>query len=441
MTQEMNMTLGGSLRNTRPLAVLGMLAVAGASLVGCSAGNSGEETNGTTTISLSMQNQNVELSDPATWELVQAFEDANPDINIELSGEPQAEHLQKLTVAAQSGTLPDIFWIYNATARQMQEAGYLLDLAPMLEDLDLTSKFTETSLSNFQAGDAQYGLPYQALITGYFYNEAILEENGLEVPESFEDLLNTAETLSANGVTTISQGASQSSFSVWTFLTDLVRFGWFDKYEAILAGEMSYNNPDFLRLYQHIEELADAGAFPSNTATQTFQQAVDAFANGDAALLNGGVWLSSYLQDFPIAEDIGFWEGPTYSDGVGEQEIVMNVPSAPFAVSAEVADDQRKYDAVAKFFEFYYSDEGQQILADNGQPPVTTYVPEVPEEASIFQDVLNVAQELPSPPAQPDLVVPEPVANAMYDSIYGVIQKQLTPEAALDLVQQAIENR
>lgn len=430
-------------RDRRGLAAfVAALGAIGLVTSGCTAGDSsdGDSSGAATTITLSMQNSNVELSDPATWAIIQEFEAANPGIAIEVSGEPTAQHLQKLTIAAQSDTLPDIFWVYAATASQLNDDGKLLDLAPMLDELGIGEKFTETSLSNFQGGDVQYGLPYQGLLTGYFYNKRILEENGLDVPVTFDDLLTIAKTLSAKGITTISQGSSQSSFSVWAFLTDLDRFGYEDKYEAILAGDESYANEDFLRLYGHIAELADAGAFPVNTATQTFQQAVDAFANGEAAFLDAGIWNSSYLQGFPIADDIGFWVGPAYADGVGEQNIVMNVPSAPFAVSAKVGDDQAKYDAVSKFFAFYYSDEGQQILADNGQPPVTTYAPEVDAEASsVFKTVLEAAQGLPSPAAQPDLVVPETVASAMYDSIYGVIQKQLTPQEAVDLVQKAID--
>lgn len=431
-------------RTHRRFAVAAVaLGATGLVVSGCSAagdtGSTGSQA-GTTTITLSMQNQNVELSDPATWQIIQAFEAANPNITVDVSGEPTAQHLQKLTIAAQSDTLPDIFWVYAATAAQLNADGKLLDLTPMLDELGIQDKFTETSLSNFKEGDAQFGLPYQGLLTGYFYNKKILADNGLEPPTTFDDLVNIAKTLSAKGITTISQGASQSSFSVWAFLTDLDRFGYEAKYEDILAGNASYNNPDFLRLYQHIAELAAAGAFPENTSTQTFQQAVDAFANGDAAFLDGGIWNSSYLQGFPIASDIGFWVGPTYSDGVGEQNIVMNVPSAPFAVSAKVGDDPAKYDAVSKFFAFYYSDEGQQILADNGQPPVTTYVPDVDAStSSVFKTVLDAAQGLPSPAAQPDLVVPETVASAMYDSIYGVIEQQLSPEDALNLVQKAID--
>ena len=407
-------------------------------LAGCSTG--GGSTDGTTTITLSMQNPDVKTADPATWAIVEAFEAANPDITVEVSGEAVAEHLQKLSIAAQSNTLPDVFWVYKSTAVEMVEADKLLDLAPILDDLGLTDKFPASTVSNFSVGDTIFGVPYQGLLTGLWYNKQILADNGLEVPVTFDELLTVTETLSAKGITTISNGANQSSFSVWSFLVDLDRFGYEDKIEGILDGTESYDNPDFLKLYEHIAELRDAGAFASNVSTQTYQQAVDQFTSGNAAMLDAGVWASSAIQDAGI--DAGFWKGPEFSDGVGEQNIIMNVASAPLTVAATVADDEAKLAAVTKFIDFYYSDEAQQLLVDNGQPPVTTYVAQLDETTqSALKAALDatVADGVTSPETQPDLIVSTAVASAMYDSIYGVIQNQLTPKQALELVQKAID--
>jgi raffinose/stachyose/melibiose transport system substrate-binding protein len=297
-------------------------------------------------------------------------------------------------------------------------------------------------VANFSADVIIYGVPYQGLLTGLWYNQKILSDNGLEVPTTFDELVDVAKTLSAKGITTISNGANQSSFSVWSFLVDLDRFGYEEKIDGILDGTEKYDNPDFLRLYEHIAELRDAGAFASNVSTQTYQQAVDQFTSGKAAMLDAGVWASSAIQESEIAPDAGFWIGPQFADGVGEQNIVMNVASAPFAVSAKVADDDAKLAAVKKFLAFYYSDDAQQILVDNGQPPVTTYQPKVDAQAqSALKAALDAstADGVSSPESQPDLLVSTTVANTMYDSIYGVIQNQLTPEQALELVQKALD--
>ena len=417
------------------------LPLAACSTYGGSKG--GGEKTGTTTISLSMQNPNVKTADPATYAIVQAFEKKNPGVKVDLSGQAVAEHLQNLSVAAQSNTLPDIFWVYNSTAQQMESNGNLLDLTPVLQEMKLTDKFSSSTLANFSTGGKTYGVPYQGLLTGLWINKKILADNGLTQPKTFDDLLAVSKALHAKGITTISNGANQSSFSVWSFLVDLDRFGYETKIDSILSGKSSYVNSDFLRLYQHIDELRKAGAFSKNVSTQTYQQAVNAFTSGKAAMLDAGVWASSAIQSSSVGTDATFWAGPTFSDGVGKQDIVMNVASAPFAVSAKVKDDPAKLAAVKKFLAFYYGDQAQQTLVDNGQPPVTTYQAKVdPTKQSALKSALDAATApgVTSPKTQPDLVVKTPVANAMYDSIYGVIQGQLTPKAALQLVQKALDD-
>ena len=421
---------------------IGLVAVTTAALALAGCGSTGSTADGKTEITLSMQNPDVKTADPATWAIVQAFEKENPDITVTVSGEAVAEHLQKLSIAAQSDTLPDIFWIYKSNAEDMLKAGKLLDLKPVLDELSLTDKFPESTIKNFTSDGKIYGVPYQGLLTGLWVNKKILEDNGVSMPTTFDDLLAASKTLSEKGITTISNGANQSSFSVWSFLTALDRFGFEEKADGLLDGSTKYTNDDFLRFYQHIDELREAGAFASNVSTQTYQQAVDQFTSGKAAMLDAGVWASNAIQESDVASDIAFWQGPQFSDGVGEQNIIMNVASAPFALDHRLANDTEKLDAAKKFLAFYYSDEAQQILVDNGQPPVTTYEAQVdPEKQSALKAALDAASAdgVTSPQSQPDLLVATPVANAMYDSIYGVIQGQLTPEAALDLVQKALD--
>ena len=71
-----------------------------------------------------------------------------------------------------------------------------------------------------------------------------------------------------------------------------------------------WDNPDFIRMYEHIAELRDAGAVRSNVATQTYPQAVDQFLQGKAAFLDAGVWAASAIQDSKVGPDADFWRGP-----------------------------------------------------------------------------------------------------------------------------------
>ncbi|MFF9813548.1 ABC transporter substrate-binding protein [Streptomyces sp. NPDC014006] len=393
-------------------------------------------------ITLSMHNPDSKTQDPATWRLVQAFNAMHPDMKVKLEGQLVDQHEQRMTIAAQSGTLPEMFWVYDSLAKTMAKNGNLLDLSLILAENDLHSKFKPSMLAAFRFDNVQYGVPYQALVTGFYYNKDILRAHGIAVPRTFDDLLAAVKKLKAAGVVPIAQGANTSSFSVWAFLTMLDRFGFEAKYQDILVGKARYDNADFVRLYQHVEELAKAGAFPANMNTQTYAQAVASYTDGKAAFLDTGVWDAHKIQESKVGKSTGFWAGPTFSDGVGDQNLVMNVPSAPFVVSAKVKQDKKKYAAVKAFIQFYYSDAGQKILVDNGQPPVTTYKPTVdPAKNPVFAGVLAEAAKpgWKSPQAQPDLVVSAATASAMYDSFYGVMGGSLSPEEAAAKVQKSIK--
>lgn len=423
------------------------VAVAGliAGIAGCggSSGTNPVNANGVATITLSMQNANVKAQDPSTYDIVQAFMKAHPKVKVVIQGQPVAQHEQDMEVAAQSGTLPDIFWVYNTLAQPMAQHGDLLNLTPILQSQHLTSSFAPNMLDGFKTGTMQYGLPYQSLVTGFYYNKAIFAKYHLAVPTTFDQLLTVVRTLHQHGIVPIAQGSgADSSFSVWAFLTMLDRFGYQGMYKSILAGKTSYENPQFLKLYTHIQELQKAGAFPSNTSTQSYFQSVQSFLSGKAAMLDSGVWQAGQIQSSSIGKDVGFWWGPTFTDGVGDQHVKMDAPSAPFVVSAKVKDNQKVYNAVKQFIGFYYSAAGQKIMVQNAQIPVTTYPVKVDAAKSpVFGAVVQQLNTpgWTSPEAQPDLVVSANTANAMYDSIYGVMEGVYSPSRALQVVQQTLK--
>lgn len=412
-------------------------------LAACSGGSAGESDDGRTRIDFAIHVANPQDQEPAFAAVVDAFEAQNPDIDVNLIGKEQSEHIKGIKMQSQSGNLPDMFWMLQASASELNEAGALLDLSDFLDtNSDISGSLRPNMVEAFNDDGVQYGLPYQPLVTGLFYNRALFEENGLEVPQTFDDLLAASEVFNAKGITTIAQGA-KDPYSVWAFLTMLSRFGYFDKIEAILAGEESYDNDDFVRFYEKIDLLRQAGAFPQNVTTQSYFQAVESFTGGQAALLDSGTWDVQKIEASPIGQDVGFWWGPTFFDGVGDQNISSVVPSAPIVVNAQVAGDEAKLDAIEKFLAFYYGPDGIQIMVDNQVPAMTDV--DVSVDAAQHPVFASVMEQVSSPdyssqPAQPDLVVSEAVANAMYDSIYGVINGTYDPPQAAAVVQKAIDN-
>lgn len=389
------------------------------------------------TLSIAMHVANVKDQEPYMYGIVQKFQEKYPNIKIDLQGTDTDSHVKKMKMMAQANTLPDIFWMLPAPAKEMSKGGLLLDLTDFIKNNnEIASTMDSKLLQGYQEGGKQFGLPYQALVTGLWYNKAIFEQYGVKIPETYEELLAAAKVFKSKNVVTIAKGA-KDAFSTWAFLGMLTRYGYFDKIDNITAGKDKFNNPDFLKFYQKIDELRTAGAFPENVTTLSYFQAVEMFTAGKAAMLDAGVWETKKIESSPIAKNVGFSWGPTFSDGVGNQKVAMVVGAAPLVASAAVKKDAAKYDAVTKFFQFFYGQEGAAIMAENEAPPVVKFTGKVDKEKYPVYAAVIDQMNLPGwerPAAQPDLVVSEAVASALNDSIYGVINGIFKPAEALDLI-------
>lgn len=425
-----------------------ILLIAGCGNKGKQAGNeengSKSGTGQTVTLSISMHVANVKDQEPAMYGIVQKFQELNPDIKIDLSGEDTETHVKKMKMQAQVGSLPDIFWILPAPAKEMNHAGLLLDFSEFLKkNPEVEAAINPNMLKSYSENGKQYGLPYGTLVTGLWYNQALFDKYGVKVPETYEELLEAAKVFKANNVVTIAKGA-RDAYSTWAFLGMLTRYGFFEKIDNILAGKEKFNNPDFLRFFEKIEELRKAGAFPENVSTLNYFQAVEMFTSGKAAMLDAGAWETKKIEQSPVVKTVGFSWGPTFADGVGNQKIAMIVATAPLVASAEVKNDPAKYEAVQRFFKFYYSQEGAQVMVDNGVPPVVKFTGNVDDKKfPVFAKLMKQMSEedWERPVAQPDLVLPDSVASALNDSIYGVITGVYTPAQALDRIDKAISQQ
>lgn len=174
-------------------------------LSGCSAttdqssSSSAEELEVQEPVTLSF-GYNVASLDVGKEALINQFMEENPDIKIEvIYSADNDEHIKKMKLAAQTNTLPDIFWMTDAQAREMWEAGYLLDLTNIIADNpELNSKlYNELTELSTDENQAIYGLPYEVLGCGFWYNKDVFQNNGVSEPqegttyEEFAEMIDT----------------------------------------------------------------------------------------------------------------------------------------------------------------------------------------------------------------------------------------------------------
>lgn len=399
-----------------------------------SAETSAEET----VISFGINVANPQEQDPATYYIVEAFNEAfDGQYQVDFVAADTESHKKNMTLRASDGTLPEVFWMDSA-ASEFVEAGLVLDLSDFLaENPDI-----DTALNGMEdafAADIQYGLPYQCNIQGIFYNKAIFDEAGVAYPTNattYDEFIAMIKDLKAAGYIPLSIGSKNSGFAMWEFNEFLSRYGWAENIDAILAGDMAFNNADLVSCFEKVEGLAAAGAFPENMATIEYFDAKQLFIEGSAAMFGTGQW-DCVAFDSSIAENIGFFWGPVFEDSAYEQEVAMKVPSAPLLVSASVDDSAKE--AVYAFLKFYYGEEAAKISYEYAMFPATSYnVTAGADQYSMNAMLAALADGWTSPTAAPDQTIGSAVQTELYNSLFGVMQGTYTPSEALDKMDETL---
>ncbi len=121
---------------------------------------------------------------------IEAFEAKNPDITIELErigwGDSRTQFLREAAV----GTGPDIVHIAFVWPLEMGSAGALLPLNDLIEKNGAGAGFDDFIATDL-ARDADgkiFGLPWTADTFSLVYMPSVLEEAGVEVPKTWDDL-------------------------------------------------------------------------------------------------------------------------------------------------------------------------------------------------------------------------------------------------------------
>lgn len=134
---------------------------------------------------------------------VKKFEEANPGIKVNVTDYTWPDYQDSLVLRFRGDTQTDVIYGGQDWLPGWASAGFLAplsDIAPA-DKLDaLKQDIAGFALSDMTYNDKLYGLPYYADTISFIYNEKILEDAGIEVPATWDDVMAAAEKLKAGGM-------------------------------------------------------------------------------------------------------------------------------------------------------------------------------------------------------------------------------------------------
>jgi multiple sugar transport system substrate-binding protein len=131
------------------------------------------------------------------------FEAENPGIKVKITDYTWQDYHDSLVLRFRGGTPTDIAYVGQDWLPAWAAAGFLApldDIAPAGVLADLKSDMAPFSTTDMTYKGKLYGLPYYADTISFIYNKKLLEDAGIAVPKTWEDVMVASEKLKAGGM-------------------------------------------------------------------------------------------------------------------------------------------------------------------------------------------------------------------------------------------------
>lgn len=275
-------------------------------LTGCGGEKATVNEKGEKVVKLRMMAYNAE-SVRATY--LKYLAEKLPNVEIEFEFVSQDNFDNVLNSQLQAGQGPDIIELGGQT-RLLANANYLLDIT----NQEFVSKYADAGIKPYTVDGKVYATPLQSWYEGIFYNKQIFEENGLDIPKTWDEFIELHKVLLSKGVKPQTMGA-QSYEPMMKQSIGLVNNEFYSNPEnkefdeKFNKGEVKLAEA-WLPALKEWHKIVENGYLTQEMLGLSYDQALDEFAMGKAAMWQCGPWAVETIKQKNPNLDFGMFPFP-----------------------------------------------------------------------------------------------------------------------------------
>ena len=324
------------------------------------------------------------------WDWV--AEQTGYEITVDLGGTDA--YKTKRDVYLASGEMPDIMSFSGGTECEGYVRKGMLEVATDYID-NSESKFLDAYRA-LQCDGQEYLVPVTAGNSMFmYYNKAVFEQYGLEVPTTLDDLIAISEKLDGTGIATIGTGVSNQWLGDFIFMAMCVRANP-DFYEPCkLAGNWDDAYQTYYDAAEMITNMVDLGLFNKDAAAIDVPTMNEMFKAGQYATILEGGWRWASMYD-SLGDDLGYVSFPNFFGQDDYNDYALINPSMGNAVSAACENKDAAFEVCILYSYYineYLAGEGLlNIMETDTQPESEVY-----EDYQLLKDDIgNLKGSVPS---------------------------------------------
>ena len=352
--------------------------------------------------------------------LIPAFEAENPGIKVNAVSHEWAELHDKVLVSANSQALPDVARCDIAWLPEFQKMGILVALDEEMADFaDVSGQLLPSAMSTAVIGGHYYALALNTNSKIVFYNTAMLEAAGVEVPATMDEWVEAVKQLSGENLNGQQVwGWNEPALAGWNICPFIWSFGGSLTNEEQTAATGFINSPATVKAVETFAELVKAGAITGFNAGDI--PMTDGFGTGRYAMMLEGPWKSAELAGaYP---DVAYGTAPIPAGEGGSVSVLGGEDIAMFNTANK--------EAAWKFMQFMTSEYAETEMAKCGQIPVN--------KAALESDTVKAADYAPfieaiqTAKARPTVAAWSEMDNDLQVAMNAVVTGEKTAQEAMD---------
>lgn len=327
-------------------------------------------------------------------ENIELFQQQNANIKIEFTNTSNGDqYLNKISTEMAANNVPDIFMCWVAGRLEpFVKAGRLL---PMNDIIDNSASLTEVinpgNLSTTTFDGKVYAVPTELAGEIVYYNKALFKKHNLEVPKTWDELLNCIKVFKDNGIVPLALANKDPWTGTIPYMAIFDRLNGPEEYKkTAFDKQLVFDSEAYSKSAEYLVQLVKAGAFIENFNSLDGNEGMTMFKNGKAAMKFNGTWeMPEYIKT--LGDDLGVFNWVDMPDGKGSSaDDWLLVQNRAYAIGSNT----KVKDATAKFLEFMFSKERQKVLAEAGFIIASRNIPF--DESKLHPAAAQVAKSLAS---------------------------------------------
>ena len=385
-------------------------------------------------------------SDGPVIKTVEAIADeyakTHPGFKLDIIETPdRPSYLQKVETLAAARQLPE-FFDTDATpfAQKLQQQGLMVDTAAILDSLKLTDQFRPVALNYDRFGDGSlYLIPLEFGFEMFWYNKAMFQKAGVDVPKTLDDLPAVCSALAKTGVLPIALDGVDGWPPMRMIAWYPFRLAGSDYLQKLKTGAAKMSDPPGDKAVKWLASLQSAGCFSKDFSAQGYTDARDLFTQGKAAIYYMGTWETDAMtneasQAPAVRGNIDYYTLPMTPDAKTTADEFFVNSGIGMAVGSTTFDP-----LVYDFLKYLLSRYPAMFAATGSLSPMTAAPKELPNKSPIYAKIVGELPKLGAEFAVPWDTQLDPTSNTVIQqNITLLLQGNITPKQFEDTVDAAI---